>query len=226
MSIQSKLDIFIGDAARATKYRLHLPVPQTISYNISGDSLDLVCKSANIPAKALDTIILKHKGRDIPVPGQEKFNQTFDLTFYLDPNHNIKKMFEDWITALDADSYQKTTPYDVSNARVERDNNIGALKVDLIIQQLDFNELDTSSKYVFRYAFPTNISEIAYGSDKIGELLEFTVTFTFTFFETGDYTTFIKPKTIINTKRGLYEMPVPPDILSKYKSVTERNNKP
>jgi len=225
-SIQSKIDLFVGDAARATKYRLHLPVPQNINSTISGDNIDLVCKSANIPAKALDTIILKHKGRDIPIPGQEKFNQTFDLIFYLDPNHNLKKVFEDWITALDADSYQKNIPSNVSNSRVERNNTIGALKVDLTIQQLDFDEYNTNSKYIFRYAFPTNVSEISYGSDKIGEILEFTVTFSFTFFETGDYKSSTKPQTIIHDKKGLFKMPIPGSFLDKYKSVIKRNNKP
>jgi len=222
-SIQDRLDLYIGDAARATKYRLYLPIPQAINSTIQNDNVDLICKSANIPAKSLDTIILKYKGRDIPTPGQEKFNQTFDLVFYLDPNHTLKNTFEDWITAMDADSYQKNTPPNINNARAERNDNNSALKVDLTIQQLDFNDHVTNSKYIFKYAFPTNVSEISYGADKLGEVLEFTVTFAFTFFETGSYQNSTKPQTIIHKDKGLFKMPVPKNILDKYRSITERD---
>lgn len=220
--IQDKIDLYIGDGARPTKYRCHINIPQSLNTSFPSDLLDTICKSTNIPVKSLDTITIKYKGRDVPIPGQEKFTQTFDLTFYLDPNHKIKKVFEEWITALDFDSYQKNNSNFVEDSRNIRNKNLDALKVDLIIQQLDFNEKDTTGKYVFRYAFPTNISELSYGSDKLGEVLEFTVTFTFTFFEIGEYKSNIKPQKIIHPDQGLIPLEAP-DKLNSYKSITERD---
>ena len=101
--IQNLLNDVLKDGARPSKYRCEVTLPHVFDTNEK--NLDVICKTASFPTKSNEVINIKYKGRNITVPGQEKFGQALLLTFYLDDSHKHKIVFEEWMQALNYETY-------------------------------------------------------------------------------------------------------------------------
>ena len=191
--IQTLLNAFVGDGARAAKYLVTIDrLPGTAPMSEVG--LSVLCKSASFPGKTLTTIPFEYKGRTIQVPSHVKYNQTFELSFYLEESHEARITFMDWIQGFDKsyESYYpgsqtggKRTNTDVMNVGSAFTESIRALSNDyqkmvpIRIAQLNFDLTEKVTEYVYHNCYPTTISDITVDDSQVGALLEYTVTFTY-----------------------------------------------
>jgi len=174
--IQNLMNSVIGDGARPSKYRCEINLPSVFStHDIK--NLDIICKGASFPAKTNEVIEVKYKGRTIPIPGQEKYTQSLDLSFYVDPKHDYKLIFNEWMQALNYNTYQdhKTLHSTVKEMQDNQSLNLSSVKTNIILTQLDFENNIDEVAYEFYNVFPKEISSISLG--------EFNVVFSFTHFE-------------------------------------------
>ena len=180
---QNLMRKYLGDGARNTRFDIKLNIPSEISnsYNDSR-ALSIMCKSANLPNRTIQTQNIVFRGRSIPVPVSTKYSNTWTCTFYNDENHNMRKMFELWLDAVDSKS-------DYTSFTDEMKGLIGNdyIKDEIKIEQYSniSNDLETSTPtaiWTLYGVYPTDVSSIELSSES-ESIQEFTVTFSYTYYE-------------------------------------------
>lgn len=157
----------LGWGARANKYLLKMVTPSGISIN--NDEILAFCKGASIPERTIGAAELYIQGRKIPIPGDASFSNIWDVTFYNDAKHNLRKQFENWIEKLDSFT--------------EHRRSFGGTSYwadKMTISQLDAqNQLVENATWEFYHVFPTTIGSVEFGADTNDTISEFQVTFSF-----------------------------------------------
>ena len=180
---QNLMRKYLGDGARNTRFDIKLNIPSEISnsYNDSR-ALSIMCKSTNLPNRTIQTQNIVFRGRSIPVPVSTKYSNTWTCTFYNDENHNMRKMFELWLDAVDSKS-------DYTSFTDEMKGLIGNdyIKDEIKIEQYSniSNDLETSTPtaiWTLYGVYPTDVSSIELSSES-ESIQEFTVTFSYTYYE-------------------------------------------
>jgi len=176
--IQHALHKVLGDGARASKFKcyIQLPVPYT---NQEAEDLDTIVKSTTFPTRENEVINIKHKGRTIPLPGQEKYTHELEITFYLQEDHANRKIFDYWAEALNYDRYSENSSPTVKKLVLDQ----SALRTSITLTQMDFHNKEDRISYRFYNTFPTRITGSAAGSDSIDTIGEFSVAFAFSHYE-------------------------------------------
>jgi len=177
--IQNMLNNVLGDGARATKFDVQIEFTNAGLFSDATAAATLV-KATNFPSKSHTQIDLMYKGRNIPIKGQTKFEQTWQCTFYLTEDMALRNAFETWIEALD----QKHNYFkDISAVSgLEATQNIhydaGYIK-EIHLFQNNFDNDQNTAEYILYNAFPIEVSQLSYSSDNVGTVQEFTVTFAY-----------------------------------------------
>ena len=195
--LQTLIQNTIGDGARAAKYMMTIDrLPGNSStWPVQSKSLSIMCKGAIFPGKNLTTITYLYKGRNIVIPSHVKYNQTFELTFYLNESHNARIAFSDWMQGFDQsyESYYTGTNVgaansagkDIINSGSSFTENVRDAKTDLDrmtsikVAQLNFDNTQKTAEYIFHNCYPTAISDITTDASSVGAILEYTVTFAY-----------------------------------------------
>jgi hypothetical protein len=178
MKISSTLTQVGGNFARPTKYSMILTPPSALRTSTS-QTLDVLCKTVQAPGITNEPYEIKVKGQPIKVPGRTIQNQEITVTFYVDEYYNVRKLFQDWILALDNRS-QPARSLANNSVMLSRDF-YGTL--ELIGR--DFNE--TTAKPIvweFESVFPTNIGEMDFNTSDKDTISELSVTFTYSRYNT------------------------------------------
>jgi len=181
--IQNLMNDVLKDGARPSKYRCEVTLPNVFEANEK--NLDVICKTASFPAKTNDVINIKYKGRNIPVPGQEKFGQALLLSFYLDDSHKHKILFTEWMQALNYEHYSDNITDETETLILQTQEHITSndARTQIKLTQLNFEgDLDTVA-YIFYNVFPKEVSAVGLGSETVSAISEFTVEFSFSHFE-------------------------------------------
>lgn len=182
--IQNLINSVLEDGARPSKYRAMILFPTSmVDYQTE---LDVMCKSTEIPTKTNEVIFLKHKGRNIPIPGQERFGHTLNLTFYLDSKHKYKSLFEEWMQGLNYDNYASDN--DLSDTTINvKDSQFGdtpsIVKSKIKLVQLNFDGDLEEVEYEFFNVFPKEISQVNLGSESVSAISEFSVAFVYSHYK-------------------------------------------
>jgi hypothetical protein len=174
--VQNLINNTLGDGARAAKHRVLVELPKV--FDIAGEYVDTVCKTVSMPGKSIDVISVKHKGRDIPVPGQEKFAQSLELTFYLEEDHKLRVIFDRWIQGLNYDSYSNETSEEVKGIK-----KTSGFTTNIVLHQLNFEGAANTAVYTFHNIFPKEIGSATFDSTAIDTILEYTVTFSYSHYD-------------------------------------------
>jgi hypothetical protein len=177
--IQNVLDSVIGDGARSTKFECYINInkPGLIE---DESTIFAQVKSSFFPGKSHTTIDLKYKGRNIPIKGQVKYDNSWSCTFYNTQDHKLKKVFEDWIESLDHHHNIKAVSSGVEESKTM--DYASSFK----IAQLDFDGSQTTAIYELFNVFPRNVSVSSADYSAVGEITEFTVEFSYSHFNTLD----------------------------------------
>jgi hypothetical protein len=195
--VQTMINSALGDGARSTKFECIIGLD---SFKAGSKMLSAVVKTASFPGKSHEVIDLKFKGRNIPIKGQTKYENTWSCTFYLDEMHSLKKAFEDEIESLDVHNFgDNIIPGKSSYART------------LTVIQLDFDGSQQTAVYNLYNVFPKSVSQVDVDYSEVGKVQEFTVEFSYSHFDSlntkssnGSFTDGVKQR-FINAVDGLIQ---------------------
>lgn len=181
--VQNMLDGVLGDGARSTKFECFINFGETKLIDKENDIFALV-KTSQFPGKSHDVIDLKFKGRNIPVKGQVKYENTWTCTFMATESHELKKAFEDWIESLDQKHNINAVSKEIDFA--QKKNNVfegSGYTNTLRIAQMDFHGENETIVYELYNAFPKSVSSIPVDYSSVGTILEFTVEFSYSHYD-------------------------------------------
>ena len=168
----------LGLGARANKYLVEIVPPRGGEVAVAGQSnVDLsdpgkivaFCKGTSIPSREMGIAEVWIQGRKIPIPGDAQFAGTWDLTFYNDQAHDLRKQFEIWIENLDSYA-QHQRGFDATQYFADQ----------FKVHQLDPKDQTTElASWEFYHCFPSAISAVDFGADTNDTVTEFTITLTY-----------------------------------------------
>lgn len=186
MHYQNIIEQYIKDGAHLDKFDVFLEFGSSIIEGLTNTrELSVMCKTAAFPERTVDQETFTFRGKDIRLPKYSKFDGSWSCTFYCDQSHRIRNMFLWWMDKIDTRAPAKV--FTEGESRLEMESLVPDT---VIIKQypmktiIDPSNTDgESASYVLYGVFPTNISQMEVSSEQ-GGLMEFTVTFAYTYFET------------------------------------------
>ena len=166
----------IGGGARANQYRVTITEPTGISIGLDLPRTSFLCTASSLPAMALPEIAIPFRGRSIYIAGDREFGDPWTTTFLNDTDFMIRNAMERWSNAINdlANGTGKTNPSDY--------------QTDLTVEHLDRDDRVLKS-YIFKSAWPTEITEIALTSEAAGEIETFDVTWRYQHYESSGVST-------------------------------------
>ena len=176
----TKLSNFISDIGQGVKPNMFI-VDIAFPSEVSGadgdaDMINLLCKSAALPASNLGVIEVPFRGRTVKIAGDRTFD-TWTATFVNDKEMKIRAYFEQWLAQIN--SHEK------NNAPLFTPGDSGYTRV-VKVKQLEKNQSDSGEvlrQYDLMYAFPTNVSQIDLAYDSNDQIEEFTVEFQYSYWK-------------------------------------------
>ena len=160
----------IGGGARANQFRATITPPAGIAIGLDVRRTSFLVTAAQLPASTLGEIAVPFRGRNIYVSGDRPAPETWDMTVYNDTDFMIRNAMERWQNGINdyANNTGVTSPADY--------------QTDLFVEQLDRDDTVLKS-YIFRNAFPTNISAIELSSAEATEIETFDIEWRYQHFE-------------------------------------------
>jgi hypothetical protein len=176
----TKLSNFISDIGQGVKpnmFIVDIAFPEEVSgANGDVDMVNLLCKSAALPASNLGVIEVPFRGRTVKIAGDRTFD-TWTATFVNDKEMKIRAYFEQWLAQIN--SHEK------NNAPLFTPGDGGYTKT-VKVKQLEKNASDSGEvlrQYDLMFAFPTNVSQIDLAYDSNDQIEEFTVEFQYSYWK-------------------------------------------
>lgn len=157
--------------ARSNSFKCIITPPTGLVYGAStaGAKIEFMAKSATLPESQLAPIEVMYRGRPVNFAGERSFSP-WTITLYNDNDFIVRNAFENWVNEI---------------SRAESTNGVLApsdYQVDMEVYQLDRNDTELK-KYIFRDAFPTNVSDIQLSWDANNQIQEYSVTFYYNYWE-------------------------------------------
>ena len=177
----TKLSNFISDIGQGVKPNMFI-VDIAFPEEVSGaggdvDMVNLLCKSAALPASNLGVIEVPFRGRTVKIAGDRTFD-TWTATFVNDKEMKIRAYFEQWLAQINSHETNNSPLFTPS----ETDGYTRLVKV----KQLEKNASESGEvlrQYDLHYAFPTNVSQIDLAYDSNDQIEEFTVEFQYSYWK-------------------------------------------
>ena len=179
----TKLSNFISDIGQGVKPNMFI-VDIAFPTEVSGadgdaDMINLLCKSAALPASNLGVIEVPFRGRTVKIAGDRTFD-TWTATFVNDKEMKIRAYFEQWLAQINT--------HDLNNAPLFTPDSQGdtGYTRTLKVKQLEKNATDSGQvlrQYNLYFGFPTNVSQIDLAYDSNDQIEEFTVEFQYSYWK-------------------------------------------
>jgi hypothetical protein len=176
----TKLSNFISDIGQGVKpnmFMVDITFPDQTA-NADKDMVNLLCKSAALPASNLGVIEVPFRGRTVKIAGDRTFD-TWTATFVSDKEMKIRAYFEQWLASINSHETNNSPLFVPS----ETDGGYTRL---LKVKQLEKNASESGEvlrQYDLHYAFPTNVSQIDLAYDSNDQIEEFTVEFQYSYWK-------------------------------------------
>lgn len=143
--------------------------------NIGGDALhSFMIKTAALPGSTINSIPVPFRGRTLKVTGDRDFAD-WTVTVINDNNFSVRNAFERWHDAING------------NASNVSGRGLDVTNFNTYVANIEVDQLGRNGQAIKRYrligAWPTDVSNIDVSYD-VGEIEEFTVNFTYQWFET------------------------------------------
>lgn len=183
MAISSNVSEFLGKIQSGVKpnmFLVDLQFPANHPDNPQGDEKDLVdllCKSAGIPAANMGVVEVPFRGRVVKIAGDRTFDN-WSVTFINDRDMKIRSFMERWLETLNS--------HEGNVSDLFLPNNGSGYTANLKVKQLerDGNVNGTVIReYTFKDAFPTSVSQIDLAYDANDQIEDFTVDFQYQYWE-------------------------------------------
>jgi len=178
--------------AQTSLYRLTIPVPAAVSSFVSQrgvtpldvDNISLLCSEANLPGSTLAThdVTNDYHGVSEKMAYRRMYDETADMTFYVDREYKVVEFFESWIDYISGvgSTFTRTdyeSPY--VHHRMAYANDY---KVNFYLTKFErdhhFNGSSRTLDYTFVHGFPISITSMPVSYDQ-GQILKCNVSFSF-----------------------------------------------
>lgn len=175
MAIKSSINTFLSTVKQGVKNNLFLvsfEYPGSLTPKPTADTVDLLCKSAALPASNLGVIEVPFRGRTVKIAGDRTFD-TWTATFINDRNFAIRHGFEKWMENINKHEANTAVAF-------QPDSTSAGYMADLKVKQLERDSTEGGTvlrEYLFKGCFPTNISQIDLAYDSNDQIEDFTVEF-------------------------------------------------
>lgn len=177
--IQNLLETTLNDGARSAKFDCYINILGDL---IGPEASQVLVKTSQFPGKTHEVIDFKFKGRNIPIKGQVKYDNTWTCTFYMTEQHNPKIGFLNWIESLDQQHNMQEPGRAISYAQ-DQFKELGYV-INMSIAQLDFESKKEAVIYDLYNVFPKSVSANDANYSDVGVIHEVTVEFSYTHFST------------------------------------------
>lgn len=140
------------------------------------DLINVLCKSAALPASNLGVIEVPFRGRTVKIAGDRTFD-TWTATFFNDKDFKIRAYFEAWLESMNTHEGNYSPNFIPTK---EADGYMAEVKV----KQLEKHGAEGGQvlrEYNLRHAFPTNVSQIDLAYDSNDQIEEFSVEFQYSY---------------------------------------------
>ncbi|HRD41654.1 MAG TPA: phage tail protein [Prochlorococcaceae cyanobacterium AMR_MDS_5431] len=141
------------------------------------DLIDILCKSAALPASNLGVIEVPFRGRTVKIAGDRTFD-TWTATFFNDKDMKVRSYFEQWLEAMNT--------HNGNNSPLFKPSQSEGYMAEVRVKQLEKNNTAKGSilrEYTLMHAFPTNVSQIDLGYDSNDQIAEFSVEFQYSYWK-------------------------------------------
>jgi len=179
----AKLNDFIskiGEGVKPNMFSVEVPFPTGLNNDPTGDAwetVNLLCKSAALPASNLGVIEVPFRGRTVKISGDRTFD-TWSATFFNDKEMKIRSYFEEWLESMNTHEKNNAPLFKPS----ENDGYMRTLKVHQLRKDDKGPKNPTKLRtYELKFAFPTSISQIDLAYDSNDQIEEFTVEFQYSY---------------------------------------------
>lgn len=178
--------------SKTSLYRLTIPVPPTVAGKARSkgvsyldiDNISLLCHEANLPGSALAThdVTNDYAGVSEKMVYRRMYDESLDLTFYVDRSYKVVEFFESWInfiTGVDENFSRAAykSPYVFHRMSYPDD-----YKINMYLSKFEkdhhFGGSTTTLDYTFVHAFPISIQSMPVTYEQ-GQLLKCNVSFSF-----------------------------------------------
>ena len=175
----------IGTGSRPNLFKVQVTGPRTTGYEALKD-FEFLCRSGSLPSSTLGTIeIPMNGGRRLKMGGDRTFTE-WTSTVLNDENFKIRSLMESWQNNIVKTNYERT---DLGN----RAANIGATTATpaglygtvMIYQLKEDGSSSVAGGYRLVNCWPSDISQIDLSYDTTDAVEDFTVTWTYDYYENG-----------------------------------------
>jgi len=156
-----------GGGARPNLFKATINFPGYA--NGDAELTSFLCKTAQLPGSTMGLITVPFRGRQLKMAGDRTFAE-WTVTIINDTDFTVRNAMERWMNGINAHSANTglTAPI--------------AYEADLKVEQLD-RDGSSIKEYLFRGAFPTDLSAIDLSYENNDTIEEFTVTFQYQYYD-------------------------------------------
>ena len=176
MAINSNVSEFLQKIKQGVKpnmFLVDIEFPGTLAKSASDKELvNVLCKSAALPASNLGVIEVPFRGRTVKIAGDRTFD-TWTTTFVNDEDMRIRSFMEDWMAAINSHEGNVSKLF---KPETQGDGYMAHLNVKQLEKDATAGG-DIIRTYKLWHAFPTNVSQIDLAYDSNDQVSEFTVEF-------------------------------------------------
>ena len=171
----------IGQGVKPNMFSISIQWPNDLGSNATPqesekDLINVLCKSAALPASNLGVIEVPFRGRTVKIAGDRTFD-TWTATFFNDKDFKLRAFFEQWANSINT--------HEGNTSPLFTPNNSTGYTADLGVKQLEKDASEEGAilrEYKLHYCFPTNVSPIDLAYDSNDQIEEFTVEWQYSYF--------------------------------------------
>ena len=160
----------IGGGARANQFRVTIFSPPSIAIGMDIRRTSFLVRAASLPAMSITPIEIPFRGRKIYIAGDREFADAWTTTFMNDTDFMIRNAMERWSNGI---NHLSLTTGVVHPSEYQ---------ADLVVEHLDRDDT-ILKRYIFRDAWPTEVTAIDLTSEAADAIEEFDVTWRYQHFE-------------------------------------------
>jgi len=171
----------IGAGSRPNLFKVQVTPPRTTGYDVA--SFEYLCRSGSLPSATLGTIeIPMNGGRRLKMGGDRTFSE-WTSTVLNDENFKIRSVMEKWQNDIVKTNFEISST--LGNRSAVADLTGGLYGTVMIYQLKEDGTSAPAGSYRLVNCWPSDISAIDLSYDTTDAVEDFTVTWTYDYFENG-----------------------------------------
>jgi len=172
----------IGTGSRPNLFKVQVTGPRTTGYEALS-SFEYLCRSGSLPSATLGTIeIPMNGGRRLKMGGDRTFSE-WTSTVLNDENFKIRSVMEKWQNDIVKTNFEISST--LGNRSAVADLTGGLYGTVMIYQLKEDGTSAPAGSYRLVNCWPSDISAIDLSYDTTDAVEDFTVTWTYDYFENG-----------------------------------------